>query len=54
MKQYVDLLEVVCESLTPTGEVLQDISIFFARLGGCFYVAITLKPYQSDYGFTER
>ncbi|XP_053540833.1 uncharacterized protein wu:fj29h11 isoform X2 [Ictalurus punctatus] len=32
MKQYVDLLEVVCESSTPTGEVLQDISIFFARL----------------------
>ncbi|XP_058262273.1 uncharacterized protein wu:fj29h11 isoform X2 [Hemibagrus wyckioides] len=34
MKQYVDLLEAVCESSPlPTGEVLQDISIIFARLG---------------------
>ncbi|MCI4384121.1 hypothetical protein PGIGA_G00034980 [Pangasianodon gigas] len=33
MKQYVDLLEVVCESSPlPTGEVLQDISTIFARL----------------------
>ncbi|XP_060717612.1 uncharacterized protein wu:fj29h11 [Tachysurus vachellii] len=33
MKQYVDLLEAVCESSPiPTGEVLQDISIIFARL----------------------
>ncbi|XP_060795619.1 uncharacterized protein wu:fj29h11 isoform X3 [Neoarius graeffei] len=33
MKQYVDLLEAVCESSPlPTGDVLQDISIIFARL----------------------
>ncbi|TSK14591.1 Sacsin [Bagarius yarrelli] len=33
MKQYVDLLETVCESSPlPTGEVLQDVSIIFARL----------------------
>ncbi|XP_017542148.1 protein NO VEIN isoform X1 [Pygocentrus nattereri] len=33
MKQYVDLLEVICESTPlPTGEVLQDISVIFARL----------------------
>lgn len=37
MRQYVDLLELVCESSPlPTGEVLQDISIIFARLGGCY------------------
>lgn len=51
MKQYVDLLEVVCESSPlPTGEVLQDISIIFARLGGC--AVITLKHYQCEYGST--
>ncbi|XP_046709697.1 protein NO VEIN-like isoform X1 [Silurus meridionalis] len=33
MKQYVDLLEAICESSPlPAGEVLQDISIIFARL----------------------
>ncbi|XP_076856187.1 uncharacterized protein LOC143510575 isoform X2 [Brachyhypopomus gauderio] len=33
MKQYVDLLEAVCESAPlPTGEVLQDVSVIFARL----------------------
>uniref|UniRef100_A0A3B1JM69 Wu:fj29h11 n=1 Tax=Astyanax mexicanus TaxID=7994 RepID=A0A3B1JM69_ASTMX len=33
MRQYVDLLDVICESSPiPTGEVLQDISILFARL----------------------
>uniref|UniRef100_A0A4W4ERA0 HTH OST-type domain-containing protein n=1 Tax=Electrophorus electricus TaxID=8005 RepID=A0A4W4ERA0_ELEEL len=36
MRQYVDLLEAVCESAAlPTGEVLQDISVIFARLGEC-------------------
>ncbi|XP_030630956.1 uncharacterized protein LOC115812613 [Chanos chanos] len=33
MKQYVDLLVLVCEtSELPTGEVLQDVSIIFAKL----------------------
>ncbi|XP_072524200.1 uncharacterized protein [Salminus brasiliensis] len=33
MKQYVDLLDVICESSPlATGEVLQDVSVIFARL----------------------
>lgn len=39
MKQYVALLEAVCESAPlATAEVLQDISIIFAKLGRCFYL----------------
>ncbi|XP_066520431.1 uncharacterized protein wu:fj29h11 isoform X2 [Hoplias malabaricus] len=33
MKQYVDLLEIMCDSSPlPTGEILQDISVVFAKL----------------------
>lgn len=47
----MDLLGAVCESLPlPTGEVLQDISIIFAKLGRCFYVVITIIQYQREYG----
>lgn len=34
MKQYVGLLELVCSSCPiPTAEVLQDVSVLYARLG---------------------
>lgn len=35
MRQYVDLLELVCESESQaTGLILQDVSIIYAKLGG--------------------
>uniref|UniRef100_A0A8C9SPC0 Wu:fj29h11 n=1 Tax=Scleropages formosus TaxID=113540 RepID=A0A8C9SPC0_SCLFO len=34
MKQYVDLLELMCSSGLPTGELLQDVFVIFAKLGG--------------------
>jgi len=37
MYQYVGLLELVCSSCPmPTAEVLQDVSVIYARLGECF------------------
>lgn len=33
MKQYVSLLEAVCESSPATGDVVQDVSVIFAKLG---------------------
>lgn len=34
MKQYVGLLELICSSSSiPTAEVLQDVSVLYARLG---------------------
>nr|XP_023686990.1 uncharacterized protein LOC111853852 isoform X2 [Paramormyrops kingsleyae] len=32
MKQYVDLLQVICSSFLPNADVLQDISVIFAKL----------------------
>ncbi|XP_029102419.1 uncharacterized protein LOC108939853 isoform X1 [Scleropages formosus] len=32
MKQYVDLLELMCSSGLPTGELLQDVFVIFAKL----------------------
>lgn len=34
MNQYVGLLELICSSCpSPTAEVLQDVSVLYARLG---------------------
>lgn len=34
MKQYVGLLELICSSSPiPTSDVLQDVSVLYARLG---------------------
>ena len=43
MKQYVGLLELICSaSPIPTAEVLQDVSVLYARLGEDNQIAILL------------
>ena len=40
MKQYVGLLELICSSSPiPTAEVLQDVSVLYARLGTNILIA---------------
>lgn len=44
MKQYVGLLEVVCSSSPiPTAEVLQDVSVLYARLGKDFEISLSVQ-----------
>lgn len=43
MNQYVGLLELICSSSPiPTAEVLQDVSVLYARLGEYIHIAILL------------
>lgn len=43
MNQYVGLLELICESSSiPTAEVLQDVSVLYARLGENIQIAALL------------
>lgn len=43
MNQYVGLLELICEaSSIPTAEVLQDVSVLYARLGENIQIAVLL------------
>lgn len=43
MNQYVSLLELICMSCPiPTAEVLQDVSVLYARLGKDTHIAIRL------------
>lgn len=40
MKQYVGLLEVICSSSPlPTAELLQDVSVLYAKLGEHIYIS---------------
>lgn len=43
MKQYVGLLELICASSSiPTAEMLQDVSVLYARLGRNMKIASLL------------
>lgn len=45
MNQYVGLLELICASSPiPTAEVLQDVSVLYARLGEYIQIAALLCP----------
>lgn len=44
MNQYVGLLELISESSSiPTAEVLQDVSVLYARLGENIQIAVLLS-----------